>query len=69
MRTELAFPYRDYFPAHAFEVESFSIIAFYVSIEFGFPEFSIVLWKAVIAARTSMPEATVEENGNLFRNE
>lgn len=42
------------------------MIAGDIAVEFGFPEFGVVLWEWVIALRASMPEAAVDKDRELF---
>ncbi len=40
-----------------------------VPLKFDSPIFTIVFWHAVIATRTAVPEAAVDEDGELFADE
>jgi len=40
-----------------------------VAVEFGLPEFGVVLWELVVALRAAVPEAAVDEDGESFADE
>ena len=66
---EIVLPDRDDRPAEALQIVSFTLIAGDVAVEFGLPEFGVVLWQRVIALRAAVPEAAVDEDGELFADE
>lgn len=51
------------------EVAAFAGVAFDIAIELGLPECGVVLGQRVVALRAAVPEAAVDEDGDLFADE